>query len=508
MLRLRVLALLLVALPLTVLLGAPQVASAGTFTELTCSPTTGAGNWQQVDTYASGLTVGNMCGGLASGPNEPQGPTNEGALFAEDGPNITADIPDGAEAGWRFAAPAGLTITGISYWRSLHAYNQQSLVPGLWTGEGTTLESCESPPEGTHECNSLNNQGLITFANLNTSSLFFGVRCNLVGGDEYCATSGGMNHFAQADLYSANVTLSETASPSISSVAGAPWGGGVLSGEVPLTLSASDYSGIESVSVRSSAGVLLGSEVESCDYYDPVPCPDLSSAAINLNTTQAPDGLQSLILTVQDAAGNKSTETSPQILIDNNGPASPTNLAATLSGNEILLSWINPVSPPIPIGSATVALCSTTCTATAVSASGGAHIAAPAPGTYTVQLSLTDIAGKTSAPASTIFTVPPPSMKPPGKPVKKLQATIEPNAYLSVAGPVPKGFSGRVHVCWRSMRDKRVLGSRCTTLHVKHGVILVIFHTSARARRGKITVTVSAGRRILVRLTAGKLHTA
>ena len=502
------LALLLVALPLTVLLGAPQVASAGTFTELTCSPTTGAGNWQQVDTYASGLTVGNMCGGLASGPNEPQGPTNEGALFAEDGPNITAIIPNGAEAGWRFTAPEGLTITGISYWRSLHAYNQQSLVPGLWTGEGTTLESCKSPPEGTHECNSLNNQGLITFANLNTNSLFFGVRCNLVDGDEYCGSSGGMNHFAQADLYSATVMLSESALPSISSVGGAPWSGGVLFGQVPLTLSASDYSGVASVSVRSSAGVLLGGEAESCDYYDSVPCPDLSLATINLNTMQAPDGPQNLILTVQDAAGNKSTETSPQVLVDNNGPSPATNLAATLSGSEIILSWTDPVSPPIPIASATVALCSTICTASAVSASGVARIASPGAGIYTVQLSLTDVAGKTSAPASTTLAVPPPSMKPPRKPVKKLQATVEPSGHLSVAGPVPRGVSGRVRVCWSSMRDKRMLGSRCATLHVKYGAISVIFHTSVRARRGKITVTVSAGHRLLARLTAGKLHTA
>jgi hypothetical protein len=437
MLRLRALWVLLVALPFALPLGVPQLAGAGTFTELTCSPTTGAGNWQPVDTFPSGLTVGNMCGGLASGPNEPEGPTDEGALFAEDGPNITATIPNGAEAGWLFTAPAGLTITGLSYWRSLHAYDQQSLVPGLWTGEGTTLEACQSPPYGTHECNSLNNQGLITFTNLDTSSLFFGVRCNLVGGDEYCGSSGGMNHFAQADLYSANVTLSEAASPNISSVGGAPWSGAVLSGQVPLTLSASDYSGVASVTIRSSDGVLLGSESEACDYYDPVPCPELSAVAINLNTTQAPDGPQNLILTVRDAAGDTSTETSLPVLIDNNGPASPMDLGATVSGS---------------------------------------------------------------------LTVPSPVVEPPGKTVKKLQAVIESSGHLSVSGPVPKGVSGRVRVCWRSMRAKRVLGSRCATLHVEHGAIAVIFHTSARARRGKITVTLSRGRRLFARLTA-RLHT-
>jgi hypothetical protein len=498
---------LLIALACATLLTIPQRASAGTYTVYACSPSTSEGGWQPVDTYPAGLTVGNLCGGPATGPPVPEGPTDTGALFAEDSTDTTADIPNGAEAGWSFTAPPGTTIINLNYYRSLYAHQEPDLIPGLWNGEGETLESCPANFEDHYECNMLNNQPSL-LGTLNTSSLFFGVRCDLLDGAEYCVAAPPGKRHAQADLYSANVTLSESGSPTISSVAGVPWDGGVLSGEAPLTLSASDYSGIASASVRSSAGVLLGSESESCDYYDPVPCPDLSSAAINLNTTQAPDGPQSLILTVQDAAGNKSTEASPQVLIDNNGPASPTNLAATLSGSEVILSWANPISPPIPIASATVALCSTICTTSALSASDTAHIAAPAPGAYTVQLSLTDIAGKTSMPASTTLTVPPPIMKPPGKPVKKLQATIESNGHLSVAGPVPKGVSGRVRVCWRSMRDKRVFGSRCAIIHVRRGAISVIFHTSARARQGRIAVTVSAGHRLLARLIAGKQRTA
>ena len=495
---------LLAALAFPVLLATPPVSRAGTYTVLACSPTTSAGSWQPVDTFPAGLTVGNMCGGPATGPNAPQGPTDEGAMFAEDGPSITATIPNGTEAGWSFSAPAGTNIAGLTYWRSLHAYNQQSLVPGLWAEEDTTLESCQALPEGTHECNSLNNQGARSFTGLNASSLFFGVRCSLVGGDEYCGSSGGMNHFAQADMYSASVTLSEAALPTVSSVSGAGWNGGFLSGQVPLTVSASDYSGIASAEVRSTVGALVASDPQSCDYYLSVPCPNLSGGTVNVNTVAAPDGPQSLILTVRDAAGNASTQTSSQIVIDNHGPAPPTALTATLSGKEVVLSWRNPVEPPVPITTAAVTLCSATCTrASTASASGLARVPAPSPGTYTIRLSLTDAAGKISQPASVALTVPASA----GGSAAKLRAIIDTRGRLYVAGPVPKSFKGPVRVCWRSKLGKRELGSRCVMLHVKHGRIAVTFHPSARARRGHITVSVTEGHRLIVRLTATATRT-
>jgi hypothetical protein len=315
---------LLLALASAVLLTVPQPAGAGTYTVLACSPTASSGGWQSVNSFPSGLAVGNMCGGSATGPNAPTGPTDEGALFAEDSTNTTADIPNGAEAGWRFTAPAGTSIAGLTYWRSLHAYDQQSLVPGLWTGEGTTLESCQAPPEGTHECNDLNNQGPQTFTNLNASSLFFGVRCSLVDGSEYCVPAAPGERHAQADLYSATVTLSETSSPTVSSVTGAGWSGGVISGQAPLALTADDPSGIADVEVRSSLGTVLANAPQSCDYYLAVPCPELSGATIGLNTSAAPEGPQSFILTVRDAAGNESIQTSPLVTIDNHPPAPPT----------------------------------------------------------------------------------------------------------------------------------------------------------------------------------------
>jgi hypothetical protein len=445
-----------------------------------------------------------MSGGPATVPNEPQGPTDEGALFAEDGSNVLAETPNGAEAGWSFTAPVGTSIAGLTYWRSLHAYDQQSLVPGLWTGEGTTLESCQSPPEGTHECNSLNNQGAKTYTGLHLSSLFFGVRCTLVGGGEYCASGGGLDHFAQADLYSANITLSEASSPTIASVSGAGWGGGYLSGQVPLTLSASDDSGVAGVEVRSSLGAVLASAPQSCDYYEAVPCPGLSQASVMLNTVAASDGPQTFVLQVKDAAGNVTTVSSQPVTVDNHGPGAPTGLTATLDGAQVVLSWSNPGSPPVPLAEGYVQLCQVACGAPlAVSGSGLARIATPSAGTYTVRLYLTDAAGKSSPVVSVPLTVPPAT----GRGEGRLRAVIDSHGRLYVAGPVPKGVSA-VRVCWHSKLGRRALGSRCVTLHVRGGDIAVLFHPSARARRGHITVTVSKGHSLIARLTASKAHSA
>ncbi len=487
----------LIALSSIAALVAVQSANAGTYTVSACSPTSSAGSWQPVNTYPSGLTVGNMCGGPAIGPNEPQGPTDGGALFAEDSTNTTADIPNGTEAGWTFTAPTGTNIVGLNYYRSLHAHQEPDLIPGLWTGEGTTIESCPATFEDHFECNLLNNQPPVLGA-LDTSSLFFGVRCDLLDGAEYCVAAAPGERHAQADLYSANVTLSETTSPTISSVSGTGWNGGYASGQVPVTLSASDDSGIASVEVRSGLGAILASVTEACDYSLAVPCPNLSGVTIPLNTSATAEGSQALTLTVRDAAGNTSREISPQVIVDNLGPAPPTALTATVSGKEVILSWRNPTSPAVPITTATVALCSTACTpARTITATGLAHLPAPAPGKYTVRLSLTDAAGKTSTPASTPFTVASVGS------VEKLRAIIDSHGRLYVAGPIPRGVSS-VRICWHSKQGKRTLGSRCVTLHVEHGHIAVTFHPSARARRGQITVTISHTHHLLARLTATK----
>ena len=159
----------------------PCPALAGSYVVTACSPTTSPGLWAQTNTFPAALATGNQCGGPAIGPLDA---SHTGALYAEDVLDSPENIPDGSRAGWTFTAPAGTTITAISYYRSLSGYNNWNMPAGLYTADGTALEECRIPwpfvPPATNHCDKPNNQVPVTFSGLSTSSLFLGVKCQLV----------------------------------------------------------------------------------------------------------------------------------------------------------------------------------------------------------------------------------------------------------------------------------------------------------------------------------------
>jgi hypothetical protein len=389
----------------------PSAASAaGSYTVTACSPTTSAGAWQQANTFRGGLTSGNQCGGPAIGPLAGGDP---GALYGEDLVGASAHSPSGAQAGWTFTAPAGTTITAISYYRSLETGSNGDWVAGLLAANDAPLDTCRSNPD---PCSKPNNQVPVTLSGLSTSDLFFGIECEPVAPDTDCL-AGGAEHDAQADMYSAKVTLSEPGTPSVSSLAGALWAGGVVWGSEPVTFNGADLSGISQVALDGPDGQ-LALQPQSCDYSQTQPCPDLSSGSLSLNTTQLHDGAQTLTLLVTNAAGNTTSVQSPTVVVDNSGPPAPSSLTATPVGDgsdAIELSWSDPVNPPQPVSGAFVQLCQAACgAAVAVNGSGGAQVTAPRPGTYTIRLWLVDQAGRGSAAnaATTAVTVPAPPATP------------------------------------------------------------------------------------------------
>ena len=100
-----------------------------------------------------------------------------------------------------------------------------------------------------------NNQVPFVFSNLNTPSLFFGVLCDIVTqGRIGCGAGGAPLHNVQAYMYSAAVTLTESSAPTVTNVAGALWGAGLVSGTVAVTFSASDNTGIREQAVQDSSG--------------------------------------------------------------------------------------------------------------------------------------------------------------------------------------------------------------------------------------------------------------
>lgn len=506
----RVLAAIGAIAALTGTTGATSTAlAAGSYTVSACSPTSSPGAWQPVNTFPQGLAQGNQCGGPAVGPLGQA--TEQGALFGEDLIGSTARIPAGAEAGWSFTAPSGTTISAVSTYRSLET-NQTDLefVAGLFTAAGAPIDACRTTPGGPG-CSQLNNQAAVTETGLSASGLFFGVRCDPGGSAVVCGASGGASHDAEADLYSVRVTLAEAGLPTVSAVGGPLWGGGVVSGTVPVTFSASDASGISQIAVQSTAGQ-VALQPQSCDLSQTQPCPQLPAGQVTVNTLMLHDGLQTITLLATNAAGNTASVQSPPVTVDNNGPPAPSNLTAGAVGpgsNVVNLAWSNPMTPPQPISGAQAQLCQATCAPpVAVSPGGSAQLTAAGPGAYTVRLFLSDSAGKTGAAATTTVTVPPPAPKgaggggkttPPAKGASvhtKVAAAIS-GSRLRVTATIAATIHGSVKVSWRSRRLGHTLGSGARTVKVRNHKIAVTFTLSRRAQGGVTHVAVRSGRRVL-----------
>jgi hypothetical protein len=471
--------------------------ASGSYTVTACSPSTSAGPWTQVDTAFTSMTTGNECGpGGAYGPAGGFGDT--GALYAQD-IIAGAQAASGTDAGWQFTAPSGTLISAISYWSSLETYTGAAYwQAGLFTTPGTPAGPvCTADEAGCAVCETnpaacnLTATGN-TFTDLDTPSLFFGVYCAAPGLD--LCSPGGTQQNAQADLYSASVTLSESSSPSLSGVS---WPtGSVLWGSQSVSFAASDPSGISQVAVDGSGGQ-AGSQSESCNYSQPVPCSDLpSGTSLGFNTASLHDGSQALSLVVTDAAGNTSTVTSSPVVIDNNGPPAPSGLSASaIAGStmSIQVAWSNPSSLVEPVASAVAQVCglSSSCgSPSSLSDSGSATLPVSGAGSYTVHLWLIDTAGRGSSAneATTAVTVP----VPPPPPLKLSYKLAGKKLTLIVA--VPSGATGKVTFTLQAYNKAgKLIGSATLKAGPSRGSAVAHVTLSPKElKASKITVSASA----------------
>jgi hypothetical protein len=443
-----------------------------------------------------------MCGGPAVGP---LGGGNDGALYAEDNAESAGtSIPNGAQAGWALAAPVGTVVTGISYYRDLEIHpTSDDFVVGLFEANGTPLETCQGTFQNGYTCSVPNNQAPASFSGLATSGLFFGVKCELQPSEEHCLSGSPGHQLATADMYSAVVTLTEESSPVVSGEGGPLWGGGVVSGTVPLSFQAMDPSGIAGLTVRDNGAVGVSAQ-ESCDFTEAVPCPELEPAQVNVETTRFPDGRAELALVVSDAAGNTTVVTSPALVIDNDGPAAPASLTASAAGDGsdvVNLAWSDPANPPEPVASAVVQLCQATCApAVAVSAGGAGQVRVPGPGSYTVRLWLVDSAGKGGPQhaATTAVVVPAPTSTGDkgGQGANLHQLRIGEHlrgARLSVAVDVPGGEHGPVSVHLDLPRGEWLVVVAKREVRPRRGVARAVFVLSkGLLREGRLVLDATA----------------
>ena len=477
----------------------------GSYVVTACSPTSSSGLWVDTNDAPAAFVTGNLCGGPMAGPADS---SHQGALYGEDILGSSAAIPNGARAGWTFTAPPGTKIAAVSYYRHLAAFNDVDLVAGLYQADGTPLEECkiELPLGSPNTCSKPNSQAPVVYANLDTTGLFFGVRCRIIRPVLVCGAGGAPRHAAQADLYSARVTLSENSVPAVSEIGGELWGGGVVSGVAPVTFAANDPSGIREQVIRSDLGQIVASATSACDYALPQPCPQQPAGSLSVDTAAVPDGRRTFSLVVTDAAGNSQVATSPPVLVDNNGPPPPAALMATAEddgSNVVALTWRDPANPPAPAARAMVQLCQATCPAAkGVDASGAARVTAPGPGTYSVRLWLIDVHGRGGPHNAAVATVKVPSPETGPSTVRTKVAAVVTGRRLRVSGTIARG--GRVRVSWRSKVRGRTVGRGSRLVTIRDNKIALTFNPSrrARSRAATIRIAVRVGDRILAQTRA------
>ncbi|HEV7805151.1 MAG TPA: hypothetical protein VGO80_04990 [Solirubrobacteraceae bacterium] len=482
----------------------PSRVFAGSYVVSTCSPSATSGLWARTNTFPTSFTTGILCGGPEVGPVDG---SNRGAVYAEDILGSPTNMPNGTRAGWTFTAPSGTTITGIKYYRALAAHANNNMVAGLFQADGSMLEQCMIgiPLGSPIDCSKPNDQAPVTFDGLKTSALFVGVLCRVVTSGGGCG-AGGTIHAVRAAMYSARVTLSEGSAPTLGGVGGELWGGGLVSGVVPVTFAASDPIGIREQLVRSDTGKTLISALQPCDFTLAQPCPQQPSGSLGVDTSRVPDGPSSFSLVVTDAAGNSQVATSPTVVVDNDGPPPPAAFSATAKGggsNVIALAWRNPINAPAPVTAAQVQLCQGSCPSpVTVGSSGAGQVTAPGPGVYTVRLWLLDSLGRGGAHNAALasVTVPPaPTIGGSRRARTKIIGTLR-GRTLRVAGTIAR--SGRVRVSWRSKVGSHTRGHGSRVVTIRGHKIAVRFRLTARARRGTIRVVVRSGTRVIAHALA------
>jgi hypothetical protein len=434
----------------------------------------------------------------------------EGGLSTTDALGLSSGAAPGTSAGWTFVAPAGTTITGLTYERylghQLDPYNDWSpavradgaIVPG---------ETCLDSSQNGETCAVGGPPGTggepARLTGLAAHELSLGIVCQAPSGDE-CVT-GASQHQVWAAMYGATVTLSDPTAPTLNTPSGALWGpggtGGFHKGTENVTVSGQDVGGGIASIVLSADGRPVETYTASCNFTFAQSCPSSTgSQVLNLPTTQLSDGKHTLALVAVDAAGNQSNLASEEITVDNSAPPPPIGLSATptqAGGSTFRVTWGDPQGQLAPITGALYQVCpangSGSCSAPGTApAAGPATVTVPGPGNWSVAVWLSDAAGNANPAnaARTNVVVPLPGSGGPGSghggtgttPKLHLTETLRGRKLIvHVTGPT----KGRVRVSFTGRLKGRIVASAAKTVALKRGRLTVMFklgpRTAARA---------------------------
>jgi hypothetical protein len=322
-----------------------------------------------------------------------------------------------------FDAPPGTLISGIG-WEGYKYFGNSSFAPfsgwafktGLAADNFREIDpeaSCSTSNmgacyRGAHNDPNAAHVPYHEVRNLWDSQLAVYTACD--GPNPCLTTSDGQpgHNFTRAGVVLARgkVFLADLTDPVISGVGGSATTGGWKRGNVDLTLSADDNSGICHVAA----------EAEGQRHEDPRPrdtmalqqCAGISGRQFTWNTTDWADGTHGVNAWVWDAAGRSVDAGLRFFRTDNNAPSAPTNLSIDggddwNQSNSRPIRWTNPgQGAGSPIANSQLRICKTGTSDCRTSDAGWGGVVTgvggfDGPGDYTVRISLRDEAGNHSA---------------------------------------------------------------------------------------------------------------
>ena len=341
-----------------VLLATPADADAGQYHVYSCRTPTGesapADGWSGSATGTETVTQ-NTCG---------QG----GALVAGLG-DRTAHLADTNNAAWTLELPGSQSLAGATLWRAgyVHGGPGETGTYQLWlAGTSATdafdeclhVRQCERQGE-LGQPMSAANRVVVPSSDLG-ATLSLNVACaGSLSGDECGHGFGDSNGYAAVTyLYAADLTLEQSAGPTVSNVSGELASAPAVAGTSDVAFSASDpgsgvYEAVFDVdgrvvqsTVADDNGGRCRNVGESADglpaFLYEQPCPPSVSADVGFDTTRVGDGAHHLVVSVIDAAGNAATVLDRNVVIANPPPAGapgPANGTNASSRATMTVAW-------------------------------------------------------------------------------------------------------------------------------------------------------------------------
>lgn len=313
-------------------------------------------------------------------------------------------------ARWRWVAPAGTGITRVSgtWWHALHDGMQQRIGVGTWNGGFDAFAVAGATDVTPREF-------VAGFASA-MPALEDRLLCARAE-SKWCSLSPG----SWSAVRALTITLEDNAAPA-AGLGGDLTAGGWRRGAQAVGFWGSDVGG----GVRFGETLLDGARVALTEYPCAKaligsewrgtrmrPCEPSASGAATVATTSFSDGPHTLGHCVTDFAGNVACAAPVTVLIDNNPPAHPRELAAAEGAgwrrvNDFDVGWVNPdQGRASAIGGASWRIVGPAGFDSGVQFAAGRGLAAlrdlrvPRVGAYSLQVWLRDEAGN-EAPASAV----------------------------------------------------------------------------------------------------------